>query len=220
MDVSCPSLPPKLLTSNRLKPVRRDTPRMAGMAGMAGVGCHLVTCFSFVLLVIIEMFSSSRAIMSPRELSCINEVTDPVKHFLEKLWNSKQQTANSKQQTANSKQQTANSKQQTAKYTSSVLLCSLRNFLDRSFAFLETNIVARERTSSLFAVCCLLFAVCYLQPPWHALCSESNEGVNRAAPDASWCITHWHNGQTWLFTCASVADRLPSVPPAKTFIST
>jgi hypothetical protein len=79
MDVSCPSLPTKLFAGDKPRPVRKHTPRMAAD------GCHWVACFSFVLVVIIEMFSSSHAIMSSRELSCINEVTDPVKHFLKKL---------------------------------------------------------------------------------------------------------------------------------------
>jgi hypothetical protein len=50
MDVACPSLPLNVLTDDKLRPVRRHTPRMAAD------GCHLATCFSYVLLVMIEIF--------------------------------------------------------------------------------------------------------------------------------------------------------------------
>jgi len=62
MDVSCPSLPPKILVPNetdaKLRPNEQTT------AYMAADGCHFVECFSYVLLVIIESFSSQRAIQS------------------------------------------------------------------------------------------------------------------------------------------------------------
>jgi hypothetical protein len=40
---------------------------------MAADGCHLAACSLYVLLVIIEMFSSVCAIMPSRELSCIRQ---------------------------------------------------------------------------------------------------------------------------------------------------
>src|SRR5260370_21713646 len=67
MDVSCPSLPLKVLTRDKLRPVRRHMPPVAAD------GCHLATCSLYVLLVIIEISSSPYAIMSSRELSCIRQ---------------------------------------------------------------------------------------------------------------------------------------------------
>ena len=67
MDVSCPSLPPKILTDDKLRPTRKHVARMAAD------GCHLATCSLYVLLVIIEISSSPCAIMSSRELSCIRQ---------------------------------------------------------------------------------------------------------------------------------------------------
>src|SRR5216684_3722688 len=67
MDVACPSLPLNVLTDDKLRPVRRHTPRMAAD------GCHLATCSAYVLLVIIEISSSPYAIMPSRELSCIRQ---------------------------------------------------------------------------------------------------------------------------------------------------
>ncbi len=50
MDASCPSLPPKLLIVDKLRPNEQTT------AYMAAHGCHFVECFWYVLLVIIESF--------------------------------------------------------------------------------------------------------------------------------------------------------------------
>src|ERR1041385_8909217 len=49
MDVSCPSLPPKILVADNVRPNAQTT------AFMAAQGCHLSGCL-FVLLVIIESF--------------------------------------------------------------------------------------------------------------------------------------------------------------------
>ena len=54
----CPSLPPKILTDDRLKLVRKHTPRMAAVA----VG--FAVCILFVQLVNIESFSSQCAIQT------------------------------------------------------------------------------------------------------------------------------------------------------------
>jgi hypothetical protein len=50
MDVSCPSLPPKILVADKLRPNAQTT------VYMAAHGCHFVECFRYVLLVIIESF--------------------------------------------------------------------------------------------------------------------------------------------------------------------
>jgi len=50
MDVSCPSLPPKILVADELRPNEQTT------VYMAAHGCHFVECCLFVLLVIIESF--------------------------------------------------------------------------------------------------------------------------------------------------------------------
>ena len=50
MDVSCPSLPPKILVADKLRPNAQTT------VYMAAHGCHLSTGCLFVLLVIIESF--------------------------------------------------------------------------------------------------------------------------------------------------------------------
>jgi hypothetical protein len=54
MDVSCPSLPPKILVRNetdaKLRPNEQTT------VYMAAHGCHFVECSWYVLLVIIESF--------------------------------------------------------------------------------------------------------------------------------------------------------------------
>jgi len=59
MDVSCPSLPPKILipneTDTKLRPNEQTT------AYMAADGCHLSIGSLYVLLVIIESFSSQCA---------------------------------------------------------------------------------------------------------------------------------------------------------------
>jgi hypothetical protein len=63
MDVSCPSLPPKILVPNetdaKLRPNEQTT------AYMAADGCHFVECSLYVLLVIIESLS----------LQCATQVT-------------------------------------------------------------------------------------------------------------------------------------------------
>ena len=50
MDASCPSLPPKILIADKLRPNVQTT------AFMAAHGCHFVVCSLYVLLVIIESF--------------------------------------------------------------------------------------------------------------------------------------------------------------------
>jgi hypothetical protein len=50
MDASRPSLPPKILVADKLRPNAQTT------AFMAAHGCHFVECCLFVLLVIIESF--------------------------------------------------------------------------------------------------------------------------------------------------------------------
>jgi hypothetical protein len=50
MDASCPSLPPKILVADKVRPNEQTT------AFMAAHGCHLSTGFWYVLLVIIESF--------------------------------------------------------------------------------------------------------------------------------------------------------------------
>src|SRR2546421_12956355 len=50
MDASCPSLPPKILVADKVRPNVQTT------AFMAAHGCHFVECFWYVLLVIIESF--------------------------------------------------------------------------------------------------------------------------------------------------------------------
>jgi len=50
MDRSCPSLPPKILVADKVRPNAQTT------AFMAAHGCHFVECCLFVLLVIIESF--------------------------------------------------------------------------------------------------------------------------------------------------------------------
>lgn len=59
MDVSCPSLPPKILLRNETDAELR--PNEQTTAYMAAHGCHLSTGFWYVLLVIIESFSSQCA---------------------------------------------------------------------------------------------------------------------------------------------------------------
>ena|SRR6266568_3403039 len=69
MDVSCPSLPPKILvpdeTDAKLRPNEQTT------AYMAADGCHLSIGSLYVLLVNIEVSSSQYATRRSRELSCI-----------------------------------------------------------------------------------------------------------------------------------------------------
>ena len=54
MDVSCPSLPPKILVRNETDAELR--PNEQTTVYMAAHGCHLSTGCLFVLLVIIESF--------------------------------------------------------------------------------------------------------------------------------------------------------------------
>lgn len=54
MDVSCPSLPPKILVRNETDAELR--PNEQTTAYMAAHGCHFVECICCVLLVIIESF--------------------------------------------------------------------------------------------------------------------------------------------------------------------
>src|SRR5205807_2980621 len=54
MDVSCPSLPPKILVRNKTDAELR--PNAQTTAFMAAHGCHFVECSLYVLLVIIESF--------------------------------------------------------------------------------------------------------------------------------------------------------------------
>ena len=54
MDVSCPSLPPKILVRNETDAELRLNEQTT--VYMAAHGCHFVECFLFVLLVIIESF--------------------------------------------------------------------------------------------------------------------------------------------------------------------
>jgi len=58
MDVSCPSLPPKILVRNETDAELR--PNEQTIAYMAAHGCHFVECFWYVLLVIIESFLAVR----------------------------------------------------------------------------------------------------------------------------------------------------------------
>jgi hypothetical protein len=48
MDASCPSLPPKILVADNVRPNEQTT------AFMAAHGCHFVECCLLVLLIIIE----------------------------------------------------------------------------------------------------------------------------------------------------------------------
>jgi len=50
MDASCPSLPPNVLTADKVRSNEQTTEYMAAH------GCHFVVCFRYVLLVIIESF--------------------------------------------------------------------------------------------------------------------------------------------------------------------
>jgi len=59
MDASCPSLPPKILVRNETDAELR--PNAQTTVYMPAHNCHLVECFWYVLLVIIESFSSQCA---------------------------------------------------------------------------------------------------------------------------------------------------------------
>ena len=50
MDRSCPSLPPKILVADKVRPNEQTT------VYMAAHGCHFVECCLYVRLVIIESF--------------------------------------------------------------------------------------------------------------------------------------------------------------------
>jgi hypothetical protein len=54
MDASCPSLPPIVLSDDKLRPKARTTDDVAAH------GCHFVECSLYVGLVNIEMISSAR----------------------------------------------------------------------------------------------------------------------------------------------------------------
>jgi len=54
IDVSCPSLPPKILVADKVRP-NETTYRF-----MAAHGCHFVECSLYVRLVNIELISSAR----------------------------------------------------------------------------------------------------------------------------------------------------------------
>jgi hypothetical protein len=69
MDVSCPSLPPKILVRNETDAELRLNAQTT--VYMAAHGCHFVECFWFVLLVIIEISSLQCAVSRSREPSCI-----------------------------------------------------------------------------------------------------------------------------------------------------
>jgi hypothetical protein len=71
MDVSCPSLPPKILVRNETDAELR--PNEQTTAYMAAHGCHFVECFWYVLLVIIESFSSQCASQVSAQPSCIRQ---------------------------------------------------------------------------------------------------------------------------------------------------
>jgi hypothetical protein len=60
IDVSCPSLSPKTLIADKLRP----RPNAQTTGHMPARGCHFVECSLYVQLVIIERFSSSCAIHS------------------------------------------------------------------------------------------------------------------------------------------------------------
>jgi hypothetical protein len=75
MAISDPSLPPKILTGDELRPGRKHTPCLAAD------GCHLAAYSRYVLLVIIGIFFLTCATQSSRELSCINYRARPVKSF-------------------------------------------------------------------------------------------------------------------------------------------
>ena len=67
MDVSCPSLPPKILVRNETDAEFR--PNEQTTTFMAAHGCHFVECFWYVLLVIIEsFFLALRELMIARTL--------------------------------------------------------------------------------------------------------------------------------------------------------
>ena len=65
MDASCPSLPPKILVADKLRPNAQTT------AFMAAHGCHLSTGCLFVLLVIIESFFLTAARLVHRANSLV-----------------------------------------------------------------------------------------------------------------------------------------------------
>jgi hypothetical protein len=50
MDASCPSLPPKMLVADKVRPNEQTT------GYMAAHGCHFIVCSLYVLLVNIESF--------------------------------------------------------------------------------------------------------------------------------------------------------------------
>src|SRR5215831_13476823 len=54
MDVSCPSLPPKILVADKVRPNETTYPYLAAR------GCHFVVCFRSVLLINIEVLFLTR----------------------------------------------------------------------------------------------------------------------------------------------------------------
>src|SRR5687767_9433885 len=79
MDVSCPSLPPKILVAETFKPNEQTTVYMAAR------GCHFIVCFRFVLFFSIEVFLSPCAISVSRELSCIKYQWRSCQELLENI---------------------------------------------------------------------------------------------------------------------------------------
>ncbi len=69
MDISCPSLPPKILVRNETDAELR--PNAQTTAYMAADGCRVAICSLYVLLVIIEVFFLTVRKSSSREPSCI-----------------------------------------------------------------------------------------------------------------------------------------------------
>jgi len=79
MDASCPSLPPKILVADKVRPNEQTT------VYMAAHGCHFVECFWYVLLVIIEsFFLALREPMIARTLLYKVSIAIVSRSFLEK----------------------------------------------------------------------------------------------------------------------------------------
>ena len=84
MDVSCPSLPPKILVRNETDAELR--PNEQTTVYMAAHGCHFVECFWYVLLVIIEsFFLALREPMIARTLLYKVSIAIVSRSFLRKL---------------------------------------------------------------------------------------------------------------------------------------
>jgi hypothetical protein len=65
MDVSCPSLPLKILVADAFRGDEQTTRFMAARR------CHCIDCSLYLLLINIEVSLSQRASHSSRELFCI-----------------------------------------------------------------------------------------------------------------------------------------------------